>query len=275
MLTLTILPPPAPADMPASDEALGRGFHQLYDMDFAGSQKAFADYRRLQPDDPRGHVAEAAGVLFEEFHRLGVLESQFLTDDEAFVARQKPSPNPAFRGRFDAALKQTEKIAKARLQQDPKSTDALFALTLTNGLRADYAALVEKRNMPALSFGKQSSCWAEKLLSIQPDCHDAYVCTGIAKYVVGTVIAPLRWLLEIGGHVGNKKTGLAELGLAAKNGRFLKPFARVLLAIAYFREQEKPLARDLLVGLHQEFPNNTLFKSELARLDIAMTASNP
>ena len=62
------------------------------------------------------------------------------------------------------------------------------------------------------------------------------------------------------------------LNLAAKNGRFLSPFARVLLAIAYAREQEKPLARDLLVGLKREFPHNPLFKREIARLDGEMVA---
>ena len=271
-LALVAILQPARANMPAGDETLGCGFHLLYDLNFVGAQKAFTLHQLLQPDDPRGQVAVAAGLLFAEFHRLGVLESQFLTDDDAFLTRRKPAPDPEFHGRFDYALKQTETMAQARLEHDPKDTDALFALTLMSGLRADYAALVEKRNMPALSYGKQAAQWAEKLLAIQPDCHDAYVSTGVSKYIIGTLAAPVRWLLQIGGYVGNKEKGLVELNLAAKNGRFLSPFARVLLAIAYAREQEKPLARDLLVGLKREFPHNPLFKREIARLDGEMVA---
>lgn len=266
---------PAYAQMPAPDETLVYGFHHLYDLDFAAAQKAFAIYQLVRPDDPQGHVAAAAGLLFAEFHRLGVLESQFLTDDDAFLARHKPSPDPAFHERFDPALKQTETLAKARLEHNSRDPDALFALALVSGLRADNAALIEKHNLPALSYGRQASQWAEKLLAIQPDCHDAYVSTGVAKYIIGSLAAPVRWLLELGGYSGDKEKGLAELKLAAQNGRYLAPFARILLAIAYAREQEKPRARDLLTGLKQDFPHNPLFKRELARLDGKMVAEKP
>jgi hypothetical protein len=50
-------------------------------------------------------------------------------------------------------------------------------------------------------------------------------------------------------------------------GHLLAPFARILLAIAYVHEKELPRARELLVGLQREFPNNSLFGRELARLD--------
>ena len=275
MLALAVVCESAFANMPAGDAVLRRGFHQLYDMNFDGARQAFAEQQRTQPGDPRGHVAAAAAALFEEFHRLGVLESQFLTNDEAFLDRRKRPPNPAFREGFAAALKRAERLARERLEREPGNTDALFALTLTSGLQADHAALIEKRHMPALSHGRQAAGWAERLLAIEPECHDAYVSTGIAKYIVGALNAPLRWLLSIGGCVGSKQKGMAELGLAARNGRFLAPYARVLLAIAYVREGEKSRARPLLAGLQQEFPHNTLFRRELARLDTAATAANP
>ena len=99
-------------------------------------------------------------------------------------------------------------MARTQLDRDEKDTHALFALTLTSGLRADYAALVEKHNLPALAHGKQASEWAERLLALDPDCHDAYVSTGVAKYIVGTLAATVRWLLEIRGYTADKEKGL-------------------------------------------------------------------
>ena len=84
--------------MPAGDETLGCGFHLLYDLNFTGAQKAFTLHQLLQPDDPRGQVAVAAGLLFAEFHRLGVLESQFLTDDTSFSRGASPRPILSFMG---------------------------------------------------------------------------------------------------------------------------------------------------------------------------------
>jgi len=50
-------------------------------------------------------------------------------------------------------------------------------------------------------------------------------------------------------------------------GHLLAPFARILLAIAYVREKDTSRARELLLGLGREFPDNGLFSKELARLD--------
>jgi hypothetical protein len=58
-----------------------------------------------------------------------------------------------------------------------------------------------------------------------------------------------------------------ELQMTAEKGQYLAPFARILLAIAYVREKDKPRARELLTGLRQQFPNNSLFTREIARLD--------
>ena len=52
-----------------------------------------------------------------------------------------------------------------------------------------------------------------------------------------------------------------------RKGHLLAPFARILLAIAYVREKDSSRARELLLGLQREFPDNTLFGRELARLD--------
>jgi hypothetical protein len=248
---------------------LDRGFQLLYNLDFAQAHGIFAAYEQTHPEDPLGPTSDAAGELFSEFHRLGILESQFFENDKKFDDRAKMNPDPAARARFDAAVQKAEGLALARLAKDAKDKNALFAMTLCNGLQADYAALIEKRNIASLRYTKESTKWAEQTLAADPDNYDAHIAGGISKYIIGSMAAPVRWLVRLGGVSGDKQEGVKELKLVAQHGHYLAPFADILLAIAYVRDHDKQHARELLAQLHDEFPANPLFQQEIARLDAA------
>ena len=213
-----------------------------------------------------GPVSEAAGYLFSEFNRLGVLEAQFYENDNAFDGRPKLSPDPVVRQHFHSAIERAGNLARTRLAKDPKDRDALFALTLCSGLQADYAALIEKRNLASLRFTKQASTSAQQLLSVCHECYDALLATGFSKYIIGSMAAPVRWVLRLGGLPADKQGGISDLQITAERGHYLAPFARILLAIAYVREKDKPRALQMLTGLQHDFPENTLFSREIARL---------
>jgi hypothetical protein len=134
--------------------------------------------------------------------------------------------------------------------------------------QADYAALIEKKNMASLHYTKDASAWAQQLLAICPgnDCSDVLVATGFSKYIIGSMTAPVRWLLRMGGMPGDKQAGIADLQITAAHGHYLAPFARILLAIAYVRDKDPTRALELLMALRAEFPGNTLFPREIARL---------
>lgn len=249
--------------------ALDQGFAGLYNLDFMSAQEEFVAWQTEHPDDPVGPVSEAAGLLFSEFNRLGVLEGQFYENDRTFVERQKLSPDPALRDRFQAAIGRAESLARMRLAKDPKDRNALFAMTLSSGLQADYAALIEKRNMASLQFTKAANGWAQQLLQQCPDCYDALLATGFSKYVIGSLFAPWRWMLRMSGLPGDKARGLAELQTTADHGHYLAPFARILLAVAYVRAKDRPRALQMLTGLQRDFPGNTLFPREISRLQTA------
>ncbi len=255
-----------PALLPSS---LDRGFLFMYDLKFSEAQQEFANWQREHPADPMGKVAEAAGLIFSEFNRLGVLESQFFVDDKAWDNRPKLSPDPQLKAHFDTALDTAERQAQATLAHNPNDVNSLFAMAACSGLRADYTALVEKRNLASLGYTKQGSQWANKLLVLDPSYYDAYIAIGITKYLVGTQMAPVRWFLKLGGYSGDKEGGMRDLKLAAERGRYLAPFARILLAIAYLREKDIGSARQLLALLQHDFPENPLFAREIARLDSA------
>ncbi len=134
---------------------LDRGFNRLYDLDFPGAQKEFQSWEQQNPNNPMGPIGEAAGVLFSEFNRLGVLEAQFYENDSAFAARKKYDADPKQRALFEQQLTRAETLGKAGLARDQNDHDALLAMTLASGLRADYAALIEKRS---LSLLRRISC---------------------------------------------------------------------------------------------------------------------
>jgi hypothetical protein len=269
----------APASAAALPETttgttLDRGFLGLYNLDFTGAQKDFSAWEAQHPDDPVGPVSEAAGCLFSEFDRLGVLESQFYESDDAFSTRSKLSPDPAVHDHFEKALDHAQTLARARLSKDAKDQDALFAMILASGLQADYAGLIEKKNLASLHYTKEASAWAQQLLAVCNNCSDVLVATGFSKYLIGSMTAPVRWLLRMGGLPGDKQGGIEDLKITAGHGRYLKPFARILLAIAYVRDKDNPRALELLMALRTQFPGNTLFPREIARLTPSVTSAH-
>jgi hypothetical protein len=257
----------AAADVNVVAPSLDRGFLLLYSLNFDQAHQIFSEWQQEHPEDPLGPVCDATGLLFSEFNRLGVLEAQFYEDDRTFQGRKKLSPDPAVRDRFNAQLSLAETKARAQLARNAKDRDALFAMTLASGLRADYAALIEKSNFTALRYTKEATAWAKQLLAVDPDCYDAHLASGISQYIVGSMAAPVRWILHLGGVSGDRKAGIQELQVTAQHGRYLAPFARILLAIAYVRAKDKQRAREMLESLRGEFPANPLFAHELARLE--------
>jgi hypothetical protein len=253
----------------ASDSAasLEQGYRLMYSLQFDSARLEFSRWQNEHAGNALGPVSEAANLLFSEFERLGVLEAQFFVKDSTFEARKKLQPDPDLRTRFDAALDRAEAQARQGLAKNDRDPDSLFALALVYGLKADYAALIEKQNVTSLRYTRQAAEYADKLLKIAPDYYDAYLATGIGKYMVGSAIAPVRWFLEIAGYDADKAKGIQELKLTAAKGRFLAPFARILLAIAYLRDNDPGQARQLLADLQNDFPANPLFAREIARID--------
>jgi hypothetical protein len=243
------------------------GFRLMYNLDFAQAQREFTSFEQERPDNPLGPVAEATDLLFAEFQRLGVLQTQFYENDSAFAGRKKLSADPVVRERFNSALAKGEQLARSRLAKDPADHDALFALTLASGLRADFLALIEKRNFASLHYAKQASAYGNQLLSLHPDCYDAHLASGVSRYLTGSLAAALRWMVRLGGANPDKQGGIAELKLTAERGTLLSPFARILLAIAYVRDNDKSRALAELGMLRKDFPRNPLFANEIARLE--------
>src|ERR1017187_9259600 len=66
------------------------------------------------------------------------------------------------------------------------------------------------------------------------------------------------FFLHFKGISGDKRRGLEQLEIAALKGHYLRPFAKMLLALAALREKKYPVARIQLMELVDEFPQNPL-----------------
>jgi tetratricopeptide (TPR) repeat protein len=242
------------------------GFHLLYQLKFDEARNHFELWLQAHPDDPLGSTAEAASYLFEECYRQGILTSAFFLDDKRFLGRVPVKPDPDLRVAFFAAEKRGQELAQLRLKTAPEDANALFAMALSLGMQADYASLIDKEQLESLKLVRDADKYAKKLLAVSPGAADAYVGLGAANYVIGSLPGYKRYVLGFIGIRGDKTLGMQQLKTAADNGHYLRPFAKILLALAALREKRKDVARKQFTELVAEFPENPLFTNELVRL---------
>ena len=188
-----------PASLTTGSMPLDIGYRQMYNLDFGGAHKTFQDWEQSHPQDPMGPVSDAAAYLFSEFDRLHVLEVDLFTDNDRFEKRQKASPDPAVRAAFDGQLTKAAHLATAALARSPQDANAMFTQVLINGLRGDYVALIEKRNLASLTYMKAGRGLAEKLLSRPPrllrrlPCHWSRELPARHQFRACPLVAATQW----------------------------------------------------------------------------------
>jgi len=254
---------------------LDTGFHLLYELMPGEAHNEFEVWQKSHPDDPLGSASEAAAYLFEECYRQGVLTSEFFLDDKRFLGKIPLKPDPELRTAFFAADKEAQDLAQLRLKTDPDDPNALFAMSLSLGMQADYASLIDKRQIDSLKKIREADAYSKKLLQVAPDAADAYLTLGAANYIIGSLPTPKRFFLHFVGIHGDKNAGIQQLEIAADHGHYLRPFAKILLAMAALREKKPEVARAQLSELVAEFPENPLFASELAKVKVPASAIPP
>jgi hypothetical protein len=247
-------------------EELYAGWLQMYDLKFDEAHRTFGQWMENHPADCLGPASDAAAYLFSELARLGALESELFVDDTRFAERKKLLPDAQIKLDFIRQIDRADQLANVTLQTSGNDANALFVKSLTCGLRANYAALVEKENLAALRYTKQGRPFADKLLSVDPNAFDAYLGPGIENYLLSLKAAPIRILLRMTGSKIDREKGLAQLQKTALHGYYFEPFAKLLLAVAALRDNNHERARELLAGLHDRFPENKLYERELERL---------
>jgi len=265
-------PPPAPAPPgpvlvapPPLLEGPGMeaAFRRMYELRFDAARVEIAAYRQSHPADPLGAAAEAASYLFEQFNQEGILTSAFFLDDARFLGGIAGKADQDLSQSFLTANENARSMALARMKASPEDPEALFVLTIADGMQGDYEALIGKHQLSALSFIRGAEKKATRLLAVKADAQDAYVALGAANYIIGSLPAYKRFFLWFGSVRGDRERGMDQLQLAADRGHYLRPLAMALLALAAEREGRFELARALFSDLSRDFPGNAVFASEL------------
>jgi hypothetical protein len=249
----------------STEPELSEGFHLLYTQQFSEARRRFQGWASTHADQPFGQIALAASYLFEELYRQNVLSSDFFLDEKRFLHGIEGRPDAGRMNDFRGALTRARELAKRRMGPDAKDAEALFALALASGMESDADAILEKKHLDALKRMKEANEYAKQVLAQQPDATDAYVALGAANYIIGSLNPGFRLALWFGGIHGDKKLGMEQLSRTAESGRYLQPFAKILLALSARREKQNVLAQRLLRELSQEFPANALFAAEYAK----------
>jgi hypothetical protein len=252
------------------DTALKR----MYDFNFPASHEMLTRYIAEHPQDPLPYAFRGSAYLFYELDRMGILESDFFTDDDRIASKKKKlDPDPLVRQKFLEAIHDAEIRANAALKADPNDRKALFAMCIAQGVSTDYMAFVEKRQIASLSVAKSSNQYAQRLMKLDPKFYDAYLTAGISEYMIGSLPFFVRWFVHFENVAGDKKRGVERLEQVAREGHYFRPFSKILLATIALREKRPRDAQRYLVELANDYPENPLFRRELNKVSAKIAAS--
>ncbi len=240
--------------------------NRMYNFDFPAADREMDRFIAEYPPDPLGQTFRAAAYLFRELDRLSILEAEFFASDKKIADKKKLSLDLPLKERFLAAIDASKVKAEARLATDAADKSALFALCLNAGLVSDYTALIEKRQLGSLSHARESQAYALRLLKLDANFADAYLTTGITEYLLGSVPFFVRWFVRFDDAEGSKTLGVDRLKIVVEKGKYLGPFAKILLTIVDIREKRPSSAEVRLMELSRDFPENPLFRRELQKL---------
>jgi tetratricopeptide (TPR) repeat protein len=132
-----------------------------------------------------------------------------------------------------------------------------------------YRSLVaasEKQYRTAIQSGMTGFKYTRQLLALDADDPRALIGKGVFYYMMGSVPRELKWMTNMAGLSGNKEEGFKALEQAAGSQSYISNDAKMILAYLYERENRNEMAVSKLRELSRRYPQNIIFKYNLARL---------
>ncbi|MEO8597536.1 MAG: hypothetical protein ABI759_29730 [Candidatus Solibacter sp.] len=255
----------------AEPNGIDLALQRMYNQDYPAAHDYLDKYIATRPQDPVPYAFRASAYLFHELDRMGILESEFFVDDDKIAEKKKKlEPDRAIREKFVRAVHDVETRADVMLKANPSDPQALFAMCMAQGVATDYMAFIEKKQFASLSVAKKSNGYAQRLLKVDPTFYDAYLTAGISEYMIGSLPFFIKWFVKFDNVDGNKERGVDRLRMVARDGHYFKPFSKILLSIIALREKRPQEAQTWLADLARSYPENRLFRSELAKVNVRL-----
>ena len=261
----------ADADRVRLDGLRKEGFEALYNLDYEVANRRFKEIARLFPEHPAGPQFLAAALWAQTLNESRRLQASLYSSD-SFYAKSEDKVDPRTVEQFRVWTRAARQLAEVRLRRDAHDVEALYFLGATEGLKAAFAAAVERRFMAALGDGSRCVDRHRQVLKLDPGYTDAELTIGLYDYTVGGLPLPVKLLASIGGVRGSKKRGLETLVRVASEGRWARDDARALLIVLYKREKRFRDALTMSRELGAKYPRNYLLKLESADALISQAA---
>lgn len=242
------------------------GFEHFYNNEYDQALAYFEQQLAAHPDQPGIYNNIAQTVLYREMFRDGALESQLVTGNNPFLRSGKMEIAADDKRRFADCIDRSIRANEARIAKNQLDVEALRALGVAHGLRANYLFLVEKSWTDALREATAARHANERVLEIDPNLADARLVLGLNQYVVGSLPFYLKLVGFLNGFHGDKEGGIRQLETVAAHGVQDVFDAKVLLAVIYRRERRPEKAIPLLEELAGRFPRNYLFRFEQVQM---------
>src|SRR5437762_11098875 len=102
----------------------------------------------------------------------------------------------------------TPRRSRARIAKNPQDADAHFQLGAAIGLNASYIATVDGSALGAFRAAREAYDEHQKVLDLDPKRKDAGLIVGTYRYIVSTLILPLRWFAYAAGFGGDRQLGI-------------------------------------------------------------------
>jgi len=248
------------------NETLQTAVNDIYESRFEASRQTLSGYSENHPQDPLPYAMKAATYLFAELERSGALRGDLLSENRGARRGVEYQPDRLAAAVMNEAVRLTRNSARVRLLAQPEDANALLAICIVAGVQRDYLALVEHKWRESYAFIRESNAYAKRLLKADPSAYDAYLTKGFTEYLVANLPFYLRWPMSLDEVTGTREQGLSDLWIAAQSGRYLKPFAQLLLAMFYLREKREDKTEELLAQLTEQYPANQTFRAEFEKL---------
>jgi tetratricopeptide (TPR) repeat protein len=257
VLLLAAVPASAQEQQARLDALRAEGYEALYNLDYEGARTRFKKMIDLAPDHPAGAQCYASSLWVQQLNDAWKLKSTLYSDS---ANNEKPRVDRKQADEFKRWTRQAKQLSEARLRKDPKDVEALYFLGAAEGLEAAFAAGVEHKFMPAFRSGTDAVERHRAVLKLVPKFHDAELTIGLLNYVVGSLPLPAKMLAATMGVRGSKKRGLEALERVAREGKWARDVARMLLIDLYKREKRFEDAANMARELAEKYPRNYLFK---------------
>ncbi len=240
--------------------------NDIYSLNYSQAEKRLVELKQKYPEHPSPPLDLASVIWLRELFRRHQLDLRVFLSPSSLTKKTDETMPDQQRQAFLGYIKDSQRISRDILSQDPKNLDARYFLGASYGVLASFSITVDHSLSEAFKYGKLAYKYEEEIIQEDPKYYDAYMIVGVYEYVAGSLPWYLKWVAAVAGFEGSKERGLKYLNLAATRGRYSSDDAQVVLMVLNVRDSKYESALKLASALYRQFPENYIFQINEAQI---------